>query len=66
MPSSDLSQFRRQLAAWLDEHRHELVLADRPDGLDGDVAQMRHAIGRLHDAGWMRYGWPEAVGGLGG
>lgn len=66
MPSSDLSQFRRDLAAWLDHHRAELVLTDRPGGLDGDVAQMRHAIARLHDAGWMRYGWPEAVGGLGG
>src|SRR5262249_55918270 len=30
------------------------------------VAQMQRVKAILFDAGWMRYGWPERVGGLGG
>ena len=30
------------------------------------MAQMQRVKALLFDAGWMRYGWPERVGGLGG
>ena len=34
--------------------------------LDEHMAQMQRVKSLLFDAGWMRYGWPERVGGLGG
>ena len=36
------------------------------DSLDGQVAQLARVRRALYDAGWMRYGWPAEVGGLGG
>ena len=61
------ADFRSQLHAWLDAHAAEL--APRyvaPGTLDEQVAQMQRVKGILFDAGWMRQGWPERVGGLGG
>ena len=62
----DLDEFRAGLDDWLDEHHRELV----PDGAGGSLdAEMAHlsTVKRLtYDAGWMRWGWPERVGGLGG
>jgi alkylation response protein AidB-like acyl-CoA dehydrogenase len=34
--------------------------------IDDHVAQMQRVKSILFDAGWMRFGWPERVGGLGG
>jgi alkylation response protein AidB-like acyl-CoA dehydrogenase len=63
----DLDEFRSGLDTWLDEHDEEL----RPDytgsgTLDQQVAQMAKVKRMAFDAGWMRWGWPERVGGLGG
>ena len=53
--------------AWLDAHEDELAPAyDAPGTLDEQIAQMQRVKSILFDAGWMRYGWPERVGGLGG
>ena len=63
----ELDEFRTSLDAWLDEHEAELRAAQA--GLDTLDEQMAHlsAVKRLtYDAGWMRWGWPERVGGLGG
>jgi alkylation response protein AidB-like acyl-CoA dehydrogenase len=61
----ELHAFRAGLDKWLDEHEAELA----PEkGVSLDI-QMRHLalIRRLtYDAGWMRWGWPEHVGGFGG
>ncbi|MEU5755891.1 acyl-CoA dehydrogenase family protein [Streptomyces sp. NPDC047829] len=58
-----VSDFRRELRDWLDAHD----LSPGPDhGLDAQVAQLGRARGALWEAGWMRYGWPREVGGLGG
>jgi alkylation response protein AidB-like acyl-CoA dehydrogenase len=63
----DLLQFRTSLDRWLDEHQSELQSADEgPGGLDADIDQLAKVKRLLFDAGWMRYGWPESVGGLGG
>ena len=57
-PSSD---------AWLDAHHDELAPSFYPPGtLDEHIAQMQRVKSILYAAGWMRYGWPERVGGLGG
>ncbi len=55
------------LNAWLDTYADELAPRyDMPGTLDDQVAQMQRVKALLFDAGWMRYGWPERVGGLGG
>jgi len=64
---SDVHEFRRDLAAWLDEHDAELRLPiEQHPTLDDELAQFRHVKRALFDAGWGRYGWSSAVGGLAG
>jgi alkylation response protein AidB-like acyl-CoA dehydrogenase len=61
----DLDTFRASLDAWLDEHASELA----PEGghsLDAEMAQVAKVKRLTFEAGWMRWGWPERVGGLGG
>src|SRR5262245_35628938 len=66
-PSMDVAEFRSELTAWLDAHAAELAPRyPAPGTLDDHVAQMQRVKAALFDAGWMRYGWPERVGGLGG
>jgi alkylation response protein AidB-like acyl-CoA dehydrogenase len=63
----ELDEFRTSLDAWLDEQ--EGVLIPDHDGLgtlDGQMAQLAKVKRLAFDAGWMRWGWPERVGGLGG
>ena len=58
-----VEQFRADLRAWLDEHD----LTPGPDhSLQAHMSQMARVSRALYDADWMRYGWPEEVGGLGG
>lgn len=64
MTSTDTATFRRELCAWLDAHDLSPDPAD--DSLDAQVAQLDRVRRELWDAGWMRHGWPEAVGGVGG
>jgi alkylation response protein AidB-like acyl-CoA dehydrogenase len=62
-----IAEFRAELAAWLDAHHDELAPTYSPPGtLDDEIAQMQRVKAILFDAGWMRYGWPERVGGFGG
>jgi alkylation response protein AidB-like acyl-CoA dehydrogenase len=61
----ELQEFRTGLDRWLDEHESEL----QPPVWPTFDAEMEHlaTVRRLtFDAGWMRWGWPERVGGLGG
>jgi alkylation response protein AidB-like acyl-CoA dehydrogenase len=63
----DLDEFRASLDAWLDEHHHELASADHSAStLDAHMRQLAHVKRMTYGAGWMRWGWPERVGGLGG
>src|SRR5262245_33340442 len=62
-----MAEYRAQLGAWLDAHHDELAPRYEPPGtLDDHVAQMQRVKGITYDEGWMRCGWPERVGGLGG
>ena len=64
---SDIAEFRSALHGWLDAHDDQLAPRfDPPGTLDDHVNQMQRVKSILFDAGWMRYGWPEGVGGLGG
>lgn len=63
----EIAEFRTELHRWLDAHHDELEPAFSPPGtLDEQIAQMQRVKAILFDADWMRYGWPERVGGLGG
>ena len=62
-----IADFRAELHAWLDAHHDELAPRyAAPGTLDEQIAQMQRVKSILFDAGWMRFGWPERVGGLGG
>src|SRR3954469_2448046 len=63
----DLDEFRTSLDAWLDEHANELVTShDEAASLVAHMTQLAHVKRMTFDAGWMRWGWPDRVGGLGG
>jgi alkylation response protein AidB-like acyl-CoA dehydrogenase len=62
-----IAEFRAAFQAWLDVHDGELAPTFAlPGTLDEQMAQMQRVKSILFDAGWMRCGWPEHVGGLGG
>jgi alkylation response protein AidB-like acyl-CoA dehydrogenase len=57
--------FRGAVREWLDSH--DLTPpAGAFESLDAELAQLGRVRAALYAAGWMRYGWPESVGGLGG
>jgi len=63
----ELDEFKASLDAWLDHNAD--ALSPGPEGaetLDDQMAQLSKVKRLAYDAGWMRWGWPERVGGLGG
>lgn len=60
----NVAEFRAGAAAWLDSH--DLSPAAAPVSYADEVAQLSRVRRALWDAGWMRYGWPSSIGGLGG
>src|SRR5271169_5365940 len=63
----ELDAFRTALDQWLEQHAD--VLAPDYEGvgtLDQQMTQLAKIRRLSFDAGWMRFGWPERVGGLGG
>jgi alkylation response protein AidB-like acyl-CoA dehydrogenase len=62
-----LDEFRPAVDAWLDDHQDELAPTFEGAGtMDQQMAQLSRVKRAAYDAGWMRYGWPERVGGLEG
>jgi alkylation response protein AidB-like acyl-CoA dehydrogenase len=63
----ELAAFRTSLDRWLDDHAEELTPDELTTAtLDGEMAHLTKVKRAAYDAGWMRWGWPERVGGLGG
>jgi alkylation response protein AidB-like acyl-CoA dehydrogenase len=63
----DLATFRKGVDDWLDENERELDPEHDDLGtLDERMAQLAKVKRRCFDAGWLRWGWPERAGGLGG
>ena len=63
----ETAEFRAGLVRWLDEHLTELEPPYVGEGTLGEQMEQLSRVKRvLFDAGWMRWGWPESVGGLGG
>lgn len=61
-------EIRESFRTWLTEHADELGPFRHEHLLDIAASFAREVPFQhlLHDAGWSRYGWPEAYGGLGG
>src|SRR5436190_3308699 len=67
VPRVQTAEFRTRLVGWLDEHFAELTPTFAGVGtLDEQMAQLTRVKRALFDADWIRWGWPESVGGLGG
>jgi alkylation response protein AidB-like acyl-CoA dehydrogenase len=63
----ELAEFKVAVDRWLDEQASDLSCAFEGIGtLDQQMAQLRKVMRLSYDAGFMRMGWPERVGGLGG
>src|SRR5437868_13373393 len=63
----DLEAFRTKLDAWLNEHAAALAPDHAGLGtLRDQMAQLSRVKRLAYDSGWMRWGWPERVGGFGG
>ena len=63
----DLPEFRAALYLWLDGNAPELAPDHGPTAtLDEQMANLSLVKRRTFDGGWMRWGWPERVGGFGG
>ena len=61
----ELSEFKAGLDAWLDENESALAPPEGIEHLDQQMVRLSKVKAAVYDAGWMRWGWPEAVGGLG-
>ncbi|MCB1284520.1 MAG: acyl-CoA dehydrogenase family protein, partial [Microthrixaceae bacterium] len=63
----ELEEFREGLDAWLDANAALLAAHHEGAGtLHEQMAHLSQVKRETFDAGWMRYGWPTEVGGLGG
>ncbi|MGH9017064.1 MAG: acyl-CoA dehydrogenase family protein [Acidimicrobiales bacterium] len=62
----ELRAFRTALDRWLDENASALAPGTSEDSLDAHMAQLAKVKRLAYDAGFMRWGWPQRVGGLGG
>ena len=62
-----IADFRRSVDSWLDDNTGVLAPGYSGTGtLDQQMAQLSKVKRMAFDAGWMRFGWPQRVGGLGG
>jgi alkylation response protein AidB-like acyl-CoA dehydrogenase len=62
----EVAEFRDGVRAWIDEHGEQLAPATEDDSVDAQLAHQRRVQRLLFDDGWMRWGWPQRIGGLGG
>jgi alkylation response protein AidB-like acyl-CoA dehydrogenase len=62
-----ISDFRSQLVEWIEAHHDQLLPPYEDHGTTDQLLGHQRSVQRLlFDEGWMRWGWPESVGGLGG
>ncbi|MCV7423177.1 acyl-CoA dehydrogenase family protein [Mycobacterium yunnanensis] len=58
-----VAECRTGLRKWLEDND---LTPPADHSLQAHQAQHARVLGALYDAGWMRWGWPERAGGLGG
>lgn len=61
----EVREFRAGVRAWIDEVGEPLVPAIEDQSVDAQLHHQRQVQRLLFDAGWMRWGWPTRIGGLG-
>ena len=65
--SASTADFRGALVGWIDDRRTELKPPYRDHGTTDEILSHQRGVQRLlFDHGFMRWGWPAEVGGLGG
>jgi len=65
--ATDLEDFRSSVESWLDENHSKLAPAYQGSGtLEQQMSHLATVKRLVYDAGFMRCGWPERVGGFGG
>jgi alkylation response protein AidB-like acyl-CoA dehydrogenase len=65
--TTDMEGFRSSVESWLDQNQRTFAADYQGSGtLDQQMAQLTKVKQLAYDAGFMRCGWPERVGGLGG
>ena len=62
----EVREFRAGVRTWIDEVGETLVPAIEDQSVDAQLNHQRRVQRLLFDAGWMRWGWPTRIGGLGG
>jgi alkylation response protein AidB-like acyl-CoA dehydrogenase len=66
-PTTTVGDFRSELVEWIDGHLDQLSTPYQDHGTTDQILDHQLRVQRLlFDEGWMRWGWPESVGGLGG
>ena len=58
--------FRTGLVTWIDDHGEQLAAQVEDGSVTAQLDHQRRVQRMLFDDGWMRWGWPERLGGLGG
>ena len=58
--------FRAGLVTWIDDHGEQLAAQVEDGSVTAQLDHQRRVQRMLFDDGWMRWGWPERLGGLGG
>jgi alkylation response protein AidB-like acyl-CoA dehydrogenase len=62
-----VGEFRTGLVAWIQKHLGDLRPFYSDHGTTDELLEHLRKVQRLlFEGGWMRWGWPEEVGGLGG
>jgi alkylation response protein AidB-like acyl-CoA dehydrogenase len=65
--TTDIGDFRSTVESWLDQNQNAVAPGYPGSGsLDEQMTQLSKVKRLAYDAGFMRCGWPERVGGLGG
>ncbi|GAB4902119.1 acyl-CoA dehydrogenase family protein [Mycobacterium avium subsp. hominissuis] len=62
----EVREFRAGVRDWIDEVGDSLVPAIEDQSVGAQLNHQRRVQRLLFDAGWMRWGWPLRLGGLGG
>jgi alkylation response protein AidB-like acyl-CoA dehydrogenase len=66
-PATTIDDFRSQLVEWIEDHLDQLLPPYQDHGSTDQLLDHQRNVQRLlFDEGWMRWGWPQSVGGLGG
>jgi alkylation response protein AidB-like acyl-CoA dehydrogenase len=62
----EVREFRAGVQAWIGDVGEALVPGIEDQSVDAQLSHQRVVQRLLFDAGWMRWGWAQRIGGLGG